>query len=86
MSASIAYTSATSSNNYHSTGCGSVRREATLSVENVGRFKGANKKLITWSFVDTSGSNDGKENQEPQNTSTEMDLNDILPEFGYIQD
>ncbi|KAL3936475.1 MAG: hypothetical protein SGBAC_008213 [Bacillariaceae sp.] len=64
MSASIVYTSATPcpSNTYHSTGgCGSAR-EATLSVENVGRFKRANKKLITWSFVDTSGT---KENQEP---------------------
>eukprot|EP00526_Cylindrotheca_closterium_P024103 CAMPEP_0113655088 /NCGR_PEP_ID=MMETSP0017_2-20120614/29506_1 /TAXON_ID=2856 /ORGANISM="Cylindrotheca closterium" /LENGTH=187 /DNA_ID=CAMNT_0000568285 /DNA_START=115 /DNA_END=678 /DNA_ORIENTATION=+ /assembly_acc=CAM_ASM_000147 len=34
--------------------------EATLSVENVARFKSANKKLITWTFVDTLN----KENQE----------------------
>ena len=27
-----------------------------------------------------------KENQETQDTSTEMDLDDILPEYGHFQD
>ncbi|CAJ1949079.1 unnamed protein product [Cylindrotheca closterium] len=41
--------------------------EATLSVENVGRFKKANKKLITWTFVDTMSN----ENKEPHTVTLE---------------
>ena len=45
--------------------------EATLSVENVGRFKKANKKLITWTFVDTPSALSKQENQEPHTVSLE---------------